>query len=283
MGMIKLKQFYTLNIQDFEEQDFPLPYHSQNYYELVYIYRGGGVHLLNNTNTMFEAGDLLVISQEDVHHFEPNSSTRIIAIKFTNSYFSSNGQHFQGLGASPENMMNNKILKEIRLSFDAEQKIILRQTVDNILLYNQYKDASTSPMVFYQILSIFGMIKEVMPKISLNISDHLPAKEKLTAYIHQHIYDPEKIKVEPIAAHFNISGSYFSSYFKRRFDMSFREYVNQYRMQLIEQRLASGRVSIKEISNEFGFNDESHFSHYYKNKRGISPSGYAASKRRQHS
>jgi len=276
--MIKLRQFYTLNIQDFEEQDFPLPYHSQNYYELVYVYRGSGLHLLNNTSTVFEAGDLLVVSQEDEHHFEPNTGTRIIAIKFTSNYFNSNSQYFQPLGSSPENIMNNKILKEIRMSFDAEQRIILRQTIDNILLYNQHKDASSSPIVFFQILSIFGMIKENMSKMSLSFNDQLPAKEKLTAYIHQHIYEPKKIKIGYMSAHFNISATYFSSYFKKRFDISFREYVNQYRMSLIEQRLASGRISIKEIANEFGFNDESHFSHYYKNKRGMSPSASISSK-----
>ncbi len=275
--MIKLKQFYTLTIQDLDESDLPLSYHSQNYYELVYIYHGCGTHLLNQVGTPYAAGDLFTVSQEDTHHFEPSTNTRIIAIKFTNSYFknSDHGKFQEDMTVNPESIMNNRSLKETKLAFDQEQKAILRHTVDSLLLYSKKGDASVSPVVFYQIMSIFAMIKETMGNMFLS-NNKLPAKEKLTTYILQHIYRPEQMKVAYIASHFNISTSYFSAYFKRRFDISYREYINQYRIQLIEQRLASGRFSLKEIANEFGFNDESHFSHYYKNKKNVSPSSYSA-------
>src|SRR5690606_36017763 len=234
--MLKLRQFYTLNIHELNESDFPHHYHSQNYSELVYIYKGSGTHLLNNTNTSYKTGDLLIVSQEDTHHFEPKSKTRIIAIKFTDSYFRSNHQKtfYDDMGFSPESIMNNKSLKEIKLDFDTEVRTMLRHTIDNILLYSKNKDAASSPIVFYQILSVFGMIKETMGKMFLNINENLPAKEKMTAYIHQNIYEPKKIKVEHIASHFNISPTYFSSYFKRKFGISFRDYINEYRIRLIE-------------------------------------------------
>jgi AraC-like DNA-binding protein len=38
---------------------------------------------------------------------------------------------------------------------------------------------------------------------------------------------------------------------------------------------------MSQIAEEFGFNDESHFSHFYKNNTGHSPSLYDLSKKKK--
>ncbi|UUW07628.1 AraC family transcriptional regulator [Flavobacterium plurextorum] len=275
--MVKLKQFYALEILDFEENDFHLSSHSQNYYEIVYIYCGKGVHHVNQNEFSYASGDLFVISPEDQHNFTMESRTRVICIKFTDDYFSSKElwklQDY--MASSPESIMNNKVLKEVKLEFVLEVKTILRHTIDNILLYNTFQNAATSPIVFYQILALFGIIKETISNMSLNGEDHLPQKEQLISYIHQYIYKPDKLKIKSIAFHFNIAPTYFSVYFKRNFQMGYREYMNQYRIALIDKRLESGQFTLKQIADEFGFNDESHFSHFYKNNMGVSPSFYS--------
>lgn len=274
--MTKLKQFSPLEILDFEEASFHLTIHGQNYFELVYIYDGVGIHQINQNQLPYCSGDLFMISPEDEHNFKMDTKTRVICIKFTDDYFSSK-EHwkFQDyINNSIESMMNNKLLKEEKLKFTPEIRIILRQIIDNILLYNKNNKVAISPIVFYQILSIFGVIKETIQHMNLNVCDHLPQKEQLTSYIHHHIYDPDKIKIRNIASHFNIAPTYFSAYFKRNFEMSYRDYLNQYRLMLINKRLESGQLTLKQIANEFGFNDESHFSHFYKNNTGINPSSY---------
>lgn len=276
--MIRLKQFNSLLIEDLDENSFPLPFHSQNYNELVYIYSGNGTHLLNNSRHPYNEGDLLLISYDDIHHLEAAVSTRIIAIKFTHDYFSDNN-YCRFIGSSPFNpinIMSYKALKETRLTFNDKEKVYLRQLIDTILSYAGYKENTSSPVIFYQILSIFGLIKDLVSKILP--SSNLPQKETITTYIHQYIFDPERMRVQSIATYFNIAESYFSSYFKRSFDISYRDYINEYKLKLIEQRLKLKQFSMKEIANEFGFNDESHFSHYFKNKRGIPPSAYFAKK-----
>lgn len=281
MGMIRLKQFSSLLIEDLDENSFPLPFHSQNYNELVYIYSGKGTHLLNNNRHAYGEGDLLLISHDDIHHLEAEISTRIIAIKFTYDYFSDNN-YCRFIGSSPfnlTNIINNKALKEIRLTFNQKEKVCLRQIINTILDSNQHNRNTSSSIIFYQILSIFGLIKEATSKILPRTN--LPHKETIITYIHQHIFEPKKMRIQNIATHFNIAASYFSSYFKRSFDTSYRDYVNEYRLRLIDQRLESKQFSSKEIASEFGFNDESHFSHYYKNKKGIPPSAYIYDRKNQ--
>jgi AraC-like DNA-binding protein len=137
---------------------------------------------------------------------------------------------------------------------------------------------STSPLVYYQVLSIFGLIKEAISKLDIQIDNGVPDKEALITFIHQHIYEPEQIRVKNIAAHFHIAGNYFSAYFKRNFDMSYREYVDNYRAKLIEKRVETGNRTLKEVADEFGFTDESHLSSFFKKKFHISLKLYRQNK-----
>jgi AraC-like DNA-binding protein/mannose-6-phosphate isomerase-like protein (cupin superfamily) len=269
-------QFEPLEIRVFEESVFHLPTHGHTYYEIIYIIKGSGIHLLNNNHLPYKTDDLFVLSPEDEHYFEIMKSTRFAMIKFTDSYFSSKNHLCpdEFLRTPPETIMRNKLLKEVRLVLDEPCKTILRNVVENIIAYNCRKDVATSPVVYYQILTIFGLIKEAMAKMMLHIDNDRPDKESLISFIHQHIYEPEKIQVNYISGHFNIAANYFGAYFKRNFGVGYREYINHYRITLIERRLTAGQLSMKQIADEFGFTDESHLSNYFKNRNQTRPALY---------
>lgn len=269
-------QFEPLVIHEFEEAVFHLPVHSHTYYEMIYILKGNGIHQINNSLLPYNAGDLFLISPEDQHRFDIEVSTHFVFIKFTDSYFSGKIHLAPDafLTASPEKVMRNRLLKEMKLQMDEPCTSILRNTVENILAYNCRNDVASSPLVFYQLLSIFGLIKEAAARLHVRIDHGQPDKEDLISYIHEHIYEPRAILVKNIAAHFNISVNYFSAYFKRNFDISYREYVNDYRMKLIERRILFATFTMKQIADEFGFTDESHLSHFFKRKKKVSPGVY---------
>lgn len=279
--MKKLKQFDFLVLHEFEEEEFHLPTHGHTYYELVYIYSGDGIHWINNNRLPYRSGDLFVLSPDDEHYFEIRCSTHFAFIKFTDAYFQSRNHLIphELLQTRPENIMRHKLLKEVKLVMDEPCVTILRNTVKNIMAYNCRSDISSSPIVYYQILSIFGLIKEAMAKLDLRIDQGLADKEALISYINQYIYDPEKILVRSVAKHFNISPTYFSAYFKRNFSISYREYINNYRIQLIEKRLLGGNMTMREMAEELGFTDESHLSHYFKSKKRMSPREFIRQRR----
>lgn len=276
---MKKTQFDQLVIHDFEEEIFHLPMHGHTYYELVFIRKGSGFHELNHNRLPYSTGDLFMISPKDQHYFEIRKSTHFTFIKFTDSYFAGHKMHrTDALTLStPEAIMNNQLLKEVKLQMDESCASILRKTVENIVAY--HKDVASSPLIYYQILSIFGLIREAAAGLSIRIDDGEPDKEELISYIHQNIYDPSLIQVKNIAPHFNIAATYFSDYFKRKFDIKYRDYVNEYRIKLIEKRLQVSSLNMKQIADEFGFNDESHLSHFFKGKRKISPQHFRSSSR----
>jgi AraC-like DNA-binding protein len=273
---MKRKQFELLEVDTFEAVVYPFPRHSHTYYELVYIFKGLGNHLINKIIIPYKSGDLFLISPDDEHFFDIKKSTKFCFIKFNDGYFESNKHLVPDnlITASPTDIMRNSQLKEERLIFDEPCKTILRKTIENIFDYDQFHKISDSPIVFFQILSIFGLIREASVKMNLRIDNGSPKKDDLITYIHQHIYIPEKIRIQTVSEHFNISKTYFSSYFKRNFDVSYRKYITDYKLKLIERRIQSGQMTMKQIAFEFGFTDESHLTNYFKKQMKINPSDY---------
>ncbi|MES1214037.1 MAG: AraC family transcriptional regulator [Bacteroidota bacterium] len=277
--MRRLRQFETLVISDFEEEVYHLPKHNHTYYEIIYIYKGCGLHHLNENILPYSTGDLFLLAPEDQHYFDIKKSTRFIFIKFTDNYFNSK-KHIspdEFLMRAPENLMRNKVLKETKLKLEEPCKTILKNTVENINAYNSRKDVAASPIIFYQVLSILGLVKEAIGKMEMPAGYGYPNKEQLISYIHQHIYSPQKIQIKQIALHFNIASTYFSAYFRRNFGLSYRDYINQSRTKLIEKRVVNGHLTLKQIAGEFGFTDESHLSHFFKKKLLVNASAYRAS------
>lgn len=271
---MKRKQFEPLEIDTFETSVFPLPKHSHTYYELIYILKGCGNHHINQIIFPYKAGDLYLVSPEDEHFFSIKKSTKFCFIKFNDSYFESN-KHLAPdtiTIASPIDIMRNSLLKEEKLTFDDPCRSILKKTVENIIDYNRFNKVSDSPIVFFQILALFGIIRESSAKfLKVSVDNSTYQKDDLISYIHKNIYYPERIRINSIAGHFNISGTYFGAYFKRNFDVSYLQYITAYKLKLLQRRIQSSKVTMKQIAYEFGFTDESHFTNYFKKQMKMSP------------
>lgn len=274
-----LNQFDPLVIEDLKEVTFSCSHHSHTYYEMVYIHEGCGIHYLNGDTISYETGDLFLISPGEHHSFDIKNETHFTYIKFTESYFESK-KHLAPdefkIGA-PEFLMEMKWLKEVKIVIIEPCDEILKSTINNLVRYSQHKEISSSPIAYYQLLSIFGMIKEILK--DRNISTHKEEVhfEKLISFIHENIYDRENLSIKEISTRFNISASYFSNYFKRHFGLSYQEYLDKYRVTLIEKRLSIGGLKLKQIADEFGFTDVSHLSKTFKKIKGQTPKNYVNS------
>lgn len=96
----------------------------------------------------------------------------------------------------------------------------------------------------------------------------------MLGYIHEHIYEPEKLKAEQIASHFNISLNYISEYFKKHMKQTLQQYILTYKLSLVATRLHYSDKRLNEIADEFGFTDESHLNKMFRKYRGVSPAVY---------
>ncbi|NAW51379.1 hypothetical protein GNY06_08280 [Elizabethkingia argentiflava] len=128
------------------------------------MHSGRSIHHLNNHIMPYEAGDLFLIAPREFHSFTMETMTHFTYIKFTESYFESK-RHLapdEFKIGSPEILMEMKWLKEVKICIGEPCNNILKSTVNNLIAYSQHKNIGASPIAYYQLLSIFGMIREIL-------------------------------------------------------------------------------------------------------------------------
>ncbi len=84
----------------------------------------------------------------------------------------------------------------------------------------------------------------------------------------------KKITLTEVAEHVYLSNSYLSKIIKEELGISFTEYVNKLRVTKSQELLRTTSLSLVEISNLVGFEDQSYFTKVFKKMTGISPGKY---------
>lgn len=173
--------------------------------------------------------------------------------------------------------MNNPLLKEVKLDFREPYQSMLKITCTSIREYSSQKDVARSGLIYFILLSNFELIRENALEMQIRVEGMGSREDDLLSYIHQNIYFPEMLRIQKVASTFNLSINYFSAYFKKHFEISYNDYVQSYKLQLIEQRIAANVNTLKSIADEFGFTDLSHFNHFFKKNKKTTPKAYRTS------
>lgn len=92
---------------------------------------------------------------------------------------------------------------------------------------------------------------------------------KALAYIHE--YYAKDLLVEEVAAYIGKTPNYFSSIFRTEVGITFREYLNRYRIERAKELIEESDMMIYEIAEQVGYSDYTYFSQVFKKVAGISP------------
>lgn len=82
------------------------------------------------------------------------------------------------------------------------------------------------------------------------------------------------IKVSDVAAQFRYNEDYLNRMFQRFYPTGLKAYIDAQRLQGIKNDLLDGRLTLREISVEYGFSDYKCFLKYFKYHEGMSPTKY---------
>jgi len=82
------------------------------------------------------------------------------------------------------------------------------------------------------------------------------------------------LTLEEVSREVHVSPYYFSKLFKEQTGDNFINYLTQRRVDTAKQLLADGRLNVKTICNEIGYNDPNYFSRLFKRFEGVTPTEY---------
>lgn len=91
-------------------------------------------------------------------------------------------------------------------------------------------------------------------------------------YVTEH-YDTH-LSIEAMAEACNLSESHFMKFFKSAFNMTFTEYVNDYRLCVAAHQLTAADLPVVDIAASCGFDNVSYFNRLFKRKYKMTPSQY---------
>lgn len=264
--------YSAYELEWFETQDYTAKARKNTFFEMVFVMEGTGVQIINEHQLPYAPNKLFLIFPEDLHSFEVQSLSQFFFIRFNNDYLKTqNSQNIRELEYifNSHNHLPGCILKTvtdkpfIRAAVEAlirekesqapHQEQVIQQLINTIITYAARNLTLQEKEVFN------GKIFGVMPIIN---------------YLHQHIFEPEKLKVYQLAEQFHLSPKYMGEYFKKHTGESLQQYIMLYKLKLIESRLMLTDMRISEIAFEFGFTDPSHLNRIFKKYKGKSPTSY---------
>jgi AraC-type DNA-binding domain-containing proteins len=276
MGMLVNNIFKPFEIEFVTTEKCPIKIHKNTFFQLVYMVEGSGIYHVNENRFNYQAGQLFLLRPMVVQYTEVQEKTSFLFIRFNSIYLKSQ----QSAGATE---WVNKLEYILSNGHHVQGPVIQRnedKPLVNALaaaIIQEYQDKQSWHMeVMQQLVNTFITI--VARNIPMHFSHTEGASRHLSldmlGYIHEHIYEPEKLKAEQIASHFNISLNYISEYFKKHMKQTLQQYILTYKLSLVATRLHYSDKRLNEIADEFGFTDESHLNKMFRKYRGVSPAVY---------
>jgi AraC-like DNA-binding protein len=96
-----------------------------------------------------------------------------------------------------------------------------------------------------------------------------PVIEEAVAFIHSRLH--ERISIDQVAAHCQLSSRQLNRHFRSTFDMTVKEYINYQKMIAAQQMLLHSDMSTTEIGILLGFSQTSHFCNLFRRHTKLSP------------
>jgi AraC-like DNA-binding protein len=258
----------------------PIGKHRHSFFELVYMTKGTGIQHVNQHQMPYYPENLFLVMPHDVQFTEIEEPTTFLFIRFNSLFLE--GQKTRSdhgnLGdwvRKLEYIYHNTTHMAGCILRDKNDKPLFRALIEGLI--REY----VSQQEFHREI-VQQLINTIITVVARNISLSLPERNEQASplsmdildYIHQHIYSPNELKAGKIAAHFNISLSYISEYFKKQTGESLQQYIISYKLKLVETRLQYSDMRMNEIVSELGFTDESHLNRTFKKYKGMSPSSF---------
>jgi AraC-like DNA-binding protein len=253
----------------------PMKEHQHSFFELVYILSGTGMQCINKSKFRYQAGHMFLITPEDCHSFDIETTTEFVFLRFNNIYIQSKSVYTDNIQRLEFILQHANHQPGCILRNHADKSLV-RPMIEAIIREHVNRDIYNRELVQH-------LVNTIIVVVARNIAKYLPEQveqgtgEKaldILQYIQQHISDPEKIRTEEISKRFGVSVSYLGRYFKRHTNETMQQYINSYRLKMVEHRLLHSDMRMGEIVYELGFTDESHLNKFFRKQKGISPTAF---------
>lgn len=256
----------------------PFPRHSHNYVEIMYMCTGQTTHLVGGgTPVHLQTGELLFLNQRASHAIQ-KAGAGDVAVNFIvlPQFFDF---AFQIVGAS--NLLGRFLLGTLK-NGGAEITHLLCHTADLLpvqnlvesmvwsLLHNE-ADACRANQLRMALLLLDLLNHHECIEVQGELGQGSPVVLAALREIEDHCRDASLSRV---ADRFHVSLPYLSALVRQATGNTFKELLQQKRLDRAQQLLSTTNLSVQAIAESVGYDTTSYFYSIYKKAFGITPKEY---------
>ena len=271
----------------------PRTHYSRSIMEyIVYVMVKGELNLkVNGKNEKLIGGDVFVFAPGDVQEAVDSSFCEYYYIHFKSDGITdfelSENQYVEMLKCKQEKVFKtdafsyecysnmNVLLKSYTNISDENIFKGITEILKNNILTSRCKLPKNRYDISVALARLFFMLESSELKRSggeKKLGKRYDTVRSIAEYIEKHY--KENIGSADIEREFYLSFDYANRIFKRTMGCSIVHYRNAVRIQNAKAKLRITNISVKDIANEFGFENVFYFSRVFKKSEGLSPSEY---------
>ncbi len=234
-------------------------FHFHKNIELIYIIDGELDCIVNNNDYHLSSGEFAMFLPYDIHCILPKPDTQFWILVFSEDNVRSFSKLIAGKRGTNVKINCDKLLNDYLLKN---------------LVYNP------APTSLSLKASLYAICDEYLKSVTLIEKNEKEAS--LIPRIADYILNNHTINItlSDIARECGYDYNYMSRYFKKTFNMSFKDFLNIHRLETALSLLEETTKSIAEIAMDSGFQSVRSFNCFFKNQIGISPTKYRNTSRK---
>lgn len=242
--------------------------HVHDFYEVYYLLSGSRRYFINDSIYTINKGDLVVISKGVIHKttYGNERAHERIACKFNEVYL----DDIPAEKAAFEKLFADNPVLTLHPTRREYIERLFRHIQSEYENPDDFSDDSARALIHELVICLIRLKKMYSGENQPNLDDSL--MQEAARYIRLNYSSP--LTLESVAAHINISPTYFSKKFKAATGFGYREYLVNVRLQEAAKMLIETSLSITDIAIRCGFNDSNYFGDVFKKAKGISPMSY---------
>ncbi|MGE5429636.1 MAG: AraC family transcriptional regulator [Syntrophomonadaceae bacterium] len=246
-------------------KDITVP-HYHDFYELFIITKGSVIHKINAREELLSEGTLVFIRPEDRHYYEKSESEvcELVNLAFPEKAVDELFRYL-GEGFMPERLLKAENPPYVLLTGAEKNFVVEKLEQLNVLPRKNKKEIKTRlRILLLEIFTRYFPVENFEKRSAVpgwlsslctlmqekeNFSRGLPVLQELSGRSPEHL----------------------CRVFRKYFNTTPTEYINDLRLNYAANVLASTDLEILDISARAGFENLSHFYHLFKEKYNISP------------
>lgn len=174
------------------------------------------------------------------------------------------------MGGNPE--MYRGLIDELHLSIIKTLKEITELNTTHFSV-EKYRGLATLQEVFDYYSAALCSIADSLYEQAVQAQEDSRLEDEILSYIDENCFDTE-LSLQMISEHFKVSSKYLSLLCRKRYDMTYLQYIQDKRIRRAAQLLSEKKYSLSEVAVMCGYANQLTFRRNFKSIMGINPSDY---------